>query len=282
MPNPPASADSLHILSSQPAALIPIADLSHVWALDTAAAAELLADLVNGGDVELWPDAPEGPACILSAGTATTLGLVLADEGGTWRWVGAGSRPASKRSTVRTVSDVLEDGDADQFEDPRAIDPAVAAELVDEYLKGKAHPLEYRRIASSLLLLGVDRYQWPDVLDEEVCPCHVAGPLGKGVECLACLHRGDKRAHQGIQWRDEGRSKLAGGRGKARPARGKKAGGSRKPLSKVPPDTAQAVAMLREKGWTTREILRAFKIGMRTLRRIEAGTKGCGEGAKAG
>jgi hypothetical protein len=64
-------------LAGIPKAVVPLAGLADRWGLPDAQLAAIVAAAVDAGRVELWPDAPTGPALIRSSTEADALRLEL-------------------------------------------------------------------------------------------------------------------------------------------------------------------------------------------------------------
>ncbi len=208
----------LQPLAAGTSALLPIGNLPALWRMTETEAATSLARLVGDDLVELWPDAPDGPSCILAQICAAELGLVLEPIGDGWRWVERGRLPPNKTKAV-VLSSIGTDGvDADQYEDRKALDPHKALERQEAEL---AKPAKRRTWSGVFLLIGAD-HQWPDALTVSPCPACRGGLLPAGMVCLCCLER--------PVWEDRHKArpkprayradpKRAGGTGTAKPAK---------------------------------------------------------------
>jgi hypothetical protein len=105
-------------LAMQAQAVVPLAGLADQWGLPEPELAAIVAAAVDAGRVERWPDAPNGPAIILSAASADALGLELATTPGpaysdrwlasTLRWIKRGTAPAERVEYLHEVAKLVE------------------------------------------------------------------------------------------------------------------------------------------------------------------------------
>ena len=100
----------------------PLATLARDLAVEPDALDAAIAELQEEHLVELWPEAPGGPSALLSALARSTLGLAPPDD------ADQGLGFARKRDAALGVHPL---GDVGPVADPRAIDPARAAEWAE-------------------------------------------------------------------------------------------------------------------------------------------------------
>jgi len=222
----------LRTLGCQRGALVPIASLPALWNLSAVEAAARLAELVDAGDVEVW--ASEG-SVILSATTAKAFRLVLdappdrPGKGtaglGRLRWVKEAKPEKTATVVLSNVVDPKrpdEAKDADDFADPRAVNPLDMAERLEATTKSKRLASEYDPDTKRWILPGVKTLglalMWPRALqtDRTECPACGAKKLPAWVVCLPCLDRDVYgKAQEGAALAPAYRPdpKLAGGKG---------------------------------------------------------------------
>jgi hypothetical protein len=169
------------------AAIVPLAALperlgipAHELApiLDEARAADLVVD---------WPDAPVGPALMMTTRAADHLGLEMVAPSRfnigtmtgcrTVRWVLRGDARNERADEADEVPESVifsEAGSLDEQVDRSAIDPAVAASRAEEALRKRGLELEVALLRwSPILILGI-RQTWPIAnLPDGTCgACH--------------------------------------------------------------------------------------------------------------
>jgi hypothetical protein len=209
-------------LAAMPAAVVLLASLADTWGLPEAELAAIVAAAVAAGRVELWNDAPGGPAIILSTTEAATLGLELAVEpgpaysdawlAGSLRWVPRGSAPPEQIECFHELAKVCEtdlidpktgEGGFDDLVDHRArdLDETRAACRCGGSCLHDAQAERQRRWRMELQALGLAvwepvhilglGHQWPVEADVDgACGvCHEA-TLGEGTLCLWCNRSG--------------------------------------------------------------------------------------------
>ncbi len=184
-------------------AVVPLGQLARRLAISGEALASPVADLVNAGTVDLWPDAEDGPSVVLSPLTAARLGLAL---DATMRWVPAGKRdrrtwPEKRDRRTQLETEISAEGRASLLDgqaDPRAEDPAIVAERAEAaYLMPPARkptratatyaatgkPPEPSIFIGSTTPWGA----WPEGAP---CPCCAGRPLAVREYCLRCSASG--------------------------------------------------------------------------------------------
>jgi hypothetical protein len=245
-------------LAALPAAVVPLAGLGDEWGLPEAELAAIVAAAVAAARVELWNDAPGGPAIILSTTEAAALGLELAVEPGpaysdAWlarslRWIPRGSAPAETIECFHELAKVCEtdlidpmtgEGGFDDLVDHRArdLDETRAAcrcggsclhDATTETKPGRRRELQAVGLAlwepAHMLGLGVS---WPVAPDADgACGvCHEA-TLGESTLCLWCNRSGVDHLLPEVPAAERPKKVpspyrndgLVGGRGEAEPA----------------------------------------------------------------
>jgi hypothetical protein len=196
-------------LASTGSAAVPLDDLPSLLGLDDQAVANVMAAWVNAGDVELWPDHPDGPACVLSSIAAERLGFILdpdapLDLGS--RWIRRGSlgpdrleteRHGKHRRNVIRESELFDaarhpSAGLDLLTDRRAIPPPLAAERHDVGDKeARAYFRSYGDPQYPTILIGLD-LPWPvaPLPDGSCGACGSRGKLWRSMVCLVCLRAG--------------------------------------------------------------------------------------------
>jgi pyruvate/2-oxoglutarate dehydrogenase complex dihydrolipoamide acyltransferase (E2) component len=163
-------------------AVVPLDRLPGLLGVAVAEARPIVGALELAGLVERWPDSPDGPAVVLSATAAERLGveLVVSAEANperktgtrSLRWVPIGqARP--ERAAEPVISDLGTlagtdgiEATADNWPDPRALDPADQVEADDHPQPPPPKPRSGRAVELSLarvhirLILGLG-IPWP-------------------------------------------------------------------------------------------------------------------------
>jgi hypothetical protein len=172
----------LALLASTGSAAVPLDELPKLLDLDDQAVAVVMAEWVNRGDIELWPDHPLGPAVVLLSMAADRLGYILDPDAplelGS-HWVKRGTLGPDRLERERRGRTVRE---ADLFDsakhpsaglglltDRRAISPRLAAQRHDgpPGAEGDKKAKDYYRTWGDpvypTILIGLD-LPWPVVL----------------------------------------------------------------------------------------------------------------------
>jgi hypothetical protein len=234
-------------LAAQPGAVVPLASLPERLSWDTDALGAALAEAVNAGKLSMWPDAPEGPAVILSAASAEALGVELVTAPGaarsdrwlaTMRWVKKDHAPPERPDRRHQVARRLESevpGGFDSLPDPKAgdLDEAAACCACANGCLCDAATEKIPRWRRELLAMGMAVYkptlllglahQWP-VEPDSLARCGVCheAELGAETVCLYCCRSGIDALLPEVPARERPRpvltpyrDGLAGGQGEA-------------------------------------------------------------------
>jgi hypothetical protein len=192
----PTPAELLHELAAGKAART-LEDLALCFDTTSQALAAPLASLVAAGEVEHWPECPDGPSVVLSARTAARLGLAIGVESGAY--VPAGCRAADLERSNQ-VWQVEPDCGFNALVDPKAFTPDRLAMAAERYAGIRAR-VETEAAANSeptperpsewqvwWLILGIG-VAWPaQPAPGQPCPGCGGRPLRGCSYCCLC-HR---------------------------------------------------------------------------------------------